>query len=112
MSHAMREEPGVSPKPSGLKGFEDDFPETVYLLHAPEAERHCLIRTKTKKAAGLACFSTREFALDVSFTLSREYQIVPVSFDEAHDIARDKGEEWNALILADNPRRLKIHFVR
>jgi hypothetical protein len=62
--------------------------------------------------AGLAVFSSTDFAAQFAERLPHaEFTIIPVTFDQARELAKSKPHPVCAVLLCDDPRWPKIHFV-
>ena len=116
MVNAMKEEAGTSLRPFKLRGLENIFPERVYLLYDAGAEAYATVLVRQPQGqrplSGVACFTSRDFALDYGFDKPGRFVVIEASFDDAHDIARNETPLRDALVLADDTRKLKLHYVR
>jgi hypothetical protein len=94
-----------------LFGLESEFPDTLYLLFHPSTQKYgCYCHDGVH---GLASFSSEASAfrfaewIDLSGMSCSE-----VSFDEAREVAKARPMPIVSLMLLDDMREPKIHYVR
>lgn len=96
---------------SPLLGLDSEFPDRLYVLHHNASGKYgCYCHDGVH---GVACFSAEEGAfrfaeeIDLSGMSTQE-----LSFDEAREVAKGRPMPIIALILLDEMRDPKVHFVR
>ena len=111
--------PSTLDRPASLDGRLDaplldlgsGFPDEVYVVcHAPTSRYGCFCH---EGVHGLACFSTAPDAERFArwIELSGLY-IVPMAFDAAREVAKDRPMPVVSLMLLDDLARPLIHYVR
>lgn len=90
------------------------FPEELYLLHYTKTDRYLGYYSPEGGVSGIVCFSEPQFAQSfLQYAEDKSAEIIKVSIDEAREIAKDpRHPKVEALLLADDPWRPKVLYVR
>jgi len=92
-------------------GLEDVFPDTLYVLrHGPSGKYGCYCHDGVH---GLACFTSEVIAFEFAACIDLgNMSCEEVSFDGAREIAKDRPLPIISMMLLDDLRSPKIHYVR
>ena len=94
-----------------ILGLENEFPDAVFVLHHPSTNRYgCYCH---QGVHGLACFTSTTGAVHFGEFIDLDgLTVLEMEFDEAREVAKERPLPVTAMMLLDDLKQPKIHFIR
>lgn len=101
--------------PCPVLGLGDEWPDSVVLLAEVGGARHVCYYVEREDTHGVMCFRSVGAAQMQAAAFAPGHPAfapVEMSFDDAREVAKAKGNPVRALILYDPPAEPVVHYVR